>query len=123
MSRTKRVLWFPFKDGVHGEWKVFIVRKVDKDDSDAETRTESREILVAAKCLRDPVLLGRTVLHELQHAASGDIPYPETSSLYKLLFWSEEHHVERSSGALFDILTDLNWKLPPVPPEAEALLK
>lgn len=122
MAKPKRVLWFTFKDGVHGEWKVFLVRKVDKEDSDAETRTNDREIVVAAKCIRDPVLLGRTVLHELQHGAAGDIPFPETSPLYKLLFWAEEHHVERSSAALFDILTDLGWKLPAIPDAAKELL-
>lgn len=123
MKRPRRVLWFTFKDGVHGEWSVFIVRKVDKEDSDGETRTSDREILVAAKCMRDPVLLGRTLLHELQHGAAGDIPFPETSPLYKLLFWSEEHHIERSSAVLFDILTDIGFRFPPVPSEAEGLLK
>lgn len=122
MRRPRRVLWFTFKDGVHGEWKVYIVRRVDKEDSDGETRSADREILIAAKCIRDPLLLGRTTVHEIQHAAAGDIPFPESSALYKQLFWAEEHHIDRASAGLFAILTDLGLTLPPVPPEAQGLL-
>ena len=105
------MLWWKFRDHGKRQWSVFLVDKLNDEETGAAlwglTDFEKRHVYILATQPHNQ--LADTTIHELMHVSAGVDMRSEIEHA------AEENFIQRASVGLWRIMSGLGMRLPPFP--------
>ena len=105
------MLWWRFRDVGKRQWSVFLVDRLNDEDTGAPlwglTDFEKRHVLILATQPHNQ--LADTALHELMHVAAG------VNERTEIEHAAEENFICRASVGLWRLMSGLGMRLPAFP--------